>query len=185
MTNASFISIFQFIFPSFRFSVKMDDTMDHLWSPWRMKYIQQHEPSTGCVFCLAVQQEDSSENLVVARGQRSFAILNRYPYTSGHLMVVPYLHVPSIEDLDVETRHELIEMANLAMGVLRAVYRPEAFNVGANIGAAAGAGIAAHVHLHVVPRWNGDTNFMSSIGETRIMPEELSDTYRRVREQWV
>lgn len=158
--------------------------MDHLWSPWRMKYIQQHEPPIGCVFCLAAQQEDNNENLVVARGQRSFAILNRYPYTSGHLMVVPYLHVPSIEDLDAETRHELIEMVNLAMGVLRVVYHPEAFNVGANIGAAAGAGIAAHVHLHVVPRWNGDTNFMSSIGETRIMPEELSDTYRRVREQW-
>jgi ATP adenylyltransferase len=149
-----------------------------------MKYIQQHEQPAGCVFCMAAQQEDDEENLVLARGKSSFTILNRYPYTSGHLMVVPYLHMPSIEDLNAETRQEMIEFVNQAMGVLRQVYQPQAFNFGANIGAAAGAGIAGHVHMHVVPRWNGDTNFMSTIGETRILPEDLSESYRRIRQQW-
>lgn len=159
--------------------------MDYLWSPWRMKYIQQHEQPVGCVFCTAVQQEDSVENLIVARGKYAYAILNRYPYTSGHLLVVPYLHMPSIEDLDIATRQELMEFVNQSISVLRRVYQPHAFNFGANIGSAAGAGIATHVHLHVVPRWNGDTNFMSTIGETRILPEDLSESYRRIREQWI
>jgi len=158
--------------------------MDYLWSPWRMKYIQQHEQPAGCVFCAASQQEDGVENLVVARGKYAYAILNRYPYTSGHLLIVPYLHMPSVEDLEVECQHELIEFVSQAMVVLRRVYQPQAFNFGANIGAAAGAGIAEHVHLHVVPRWNGDTNFMTSIGDTRILPEDLAETYRRIREQW-
>ena len=158
--------------------------MDHLWSPWRMKYIQQNEPPAGCVFCLAAQQADDRENLVVVRGKYSFVILNRYPYTSGHLMVVPYLHKSSIEDLDQETRQEMIEQVSQAMGVLRNVYQPEAFNFGANIGAAAGAGIAEHVHIHLVPRWSGDTNFMSTVGETRVLPEDLAETYRRIHEQW-
>jgi ATP adenylyltransferase len=158
--------------------------MDYLWSPWRMKYIQQHEQPAGCVFCMAVKQEDGIENLVVARGKFAYAILNRYPYTSGHLMVVPYLHMPSIEDLDGESRREIIELVNQAIIVLRRVYQPQAFNFGANIGSAAGAGIANHVHMHVVPRWNGDTNFMSTIGETRILPEDLAESYRRIRDQW-
>ena len=116
--------------------------MDHLWSPWRMKYIQNQEPPNGCVFCQAAAQNMDAENLVIKRARQTFVILNRYPYTSGHLMVVPYKHVPTIEDLDPETRQELIEMVNLSMIVLRRVYQPEAFNLGANIGAAAGAGIA-------------------------------------------
>jgi ATP adenylyltransferase len=158
--------------------------MDHLWSPWRMKYIQQGVQPDGCIFCTAAQQGADDEYFVVARAKRAFVILNRYPYTSGHLMVVPYVHRPSIEDLDPETRQEMFELVNQALGVLRSVYRPEAFNVGVNIGAAAGAGIADHVHMHVVPRWNGDTNFMSTIGEARVLPEELADTYHRLRDQW-
>ena len=158
--------------------------MDHLWSPWRMKYIQNQEPPQGCVFCQAAAQELDADNLVIKRGKHAFVILNRYPYTSGHLMVVPYAHVSSIEDLDPETRHEMIELVNQSMIVLRSVYQPEAFNLGANIGAAAGAGIAEHVHMHVVPRWGGDTNFMTAISQTRILPEELSETYRRIHEQW-
>ena len=158
--------------------------MDHLWSPWRMKYIQQGVQPGGCIFCNAAQPGSDDEYFVVARAKRSFVILNRYPYTSGHVMVVPYVHQPSIEDLDPETRQEMIELANQALGVLRSVYRPEAFNVGANIGSAAGAGIAEHVHIHVVPRWNGDTNFMSTIAETRVLPEDLAETYRRIRDQW-
>jgi ATP adenylyltransferase len=158
--------------------------MDHLWSPWRMKYIQNQEPPNGCVFCLAAAQELDAENLVIKRAKHAFVILNRYPYTSGHLMVVPYLHVSTIEDLDPETRQEMIELVNQSMIVLRSIYQPQAFNLGANIGAAAGAGIAEHVHMHVVPRWSGDTNFMTAIGQTRILPEELSETYRRIHEQW-
>ena len=172
-------------FPWSGFSAKIKTNMDHLWSPWRMKYIQKQEPPDGCVFCLAAAQDNDAENLVVKRDKHAFVILNRYPYTSGHLMVVPYLHVSSIENLDPETRYEMIELVNQAMIVLRGVYQPEAFNMGANIGAAAGAGIAEHVHIHVVPRWNGDTNFMTAISDTRVIPEELSETYRRILEQWV
>ncbi len=150
-----------------------------------MKYIQQGVQPEGCIFCNAAQPGNDDEYLVVARAKRCFVILNRYPYTSGHVMVVPYVHQPSIEDLDAETRQEMIELANQALGVLRSVYRPEAFNVGANIGAAAGAGIAEHVHIHVVPRWNGDTNFMSTIAATRVLPEDLTETYHRIRDQWL
>lgn len=149
-----------------------------------MKYIQGQDPPGGCVFCLAAAQEADVENLIIKRLKYAFVILNRYPYTSGHLMVVPYLHVSTIEDLDPETRREMIELVNQSMIVLRGVYQPEAFNLGANIGAAAGAGIAEHVHMHVVPRWNGDTNFMTSVGETRVLPEELGATYRRIHDQW-
>lgn len=158
--------------------------MEHLWSPWRMKYIQRHE-SHGCVFCSAHKAlQDDTQNLILYRAERSFVILNAYPYTNGHLMVVPYDHTPSIEDLDRETRAEMMELVSQAMTVLRSIYHPEAFNVGANIGAAAGAGIAAHVHIHVLPRWFGDTNFMSTIGQTRVLPEELPETYRRIHEAW-
>ncbi len=157
--------------------------MNHLWSPWRMEYIQNHEEE-GCVFCKAQAQADSPENLIVFRGQRAFVILNRFPYTSGHLMVVPTAHQPSFEDLDIETRAEVMELTTRCIRVLRKVYRPEAFNVGANIGVLAGAGVANHVHMHIVPRWGGDTNFMSTLGQTRVLPEELEETYRRVREGW-
>jgi ATP adenylyltransferase len=111
-------------------------------------------------------------------------ILNRYPYTSGHLMVVANLHRPSLEDLAAKTRSEMMELAAKAFIVLRHVYKPAAFNFGANIGEAAGAGIAGHIHLHVVPRWDGDTNFMSALAETRVLPEELNDTYRRIFSAW-
>lgn len=158
-------------------------TMKHIWSPWRMTYIQNHDEE-GCVFCNVQAQADSPENLIVFRGRRAFVILNRYPYTSGHLMVVPTDHQPSFEDLDAETRAEVMELTTRCIRVLRKVYQPEAFNVGANIGALAGAGVAEHVHMHIVPRWGGDTNFMSTLGQTRVLPEELEETYRRVREGW-
>jgi len=148
-----------------------------------MKYIQNHDEE-GCVFCNVQAQPDSPKNLIVFRGQRAFVILNRYPYTSGHLMVVPTDHQPSFEDLSAETRAEVMELITECIQVLRMVYKPEAFNVGANIGSVAGAGIAGHVHMHVVPRWGGDTSFMSSIGETRVLPESLEETWRRVREGW-
>lgn len=128
--------------------------------------------------------QDDAHNMVLHRAKRSFVILNAYPYTNGHLMVVPNDHMPSIEDLERDTRAEMMELVSQAMTVLRSVYHPEAFNVGANIGAAAGAGIAAHVHIHVLPRWAGDTNFMSTIGQTRVLPEELPETYLRLRAAW-
>lgn len=158
--------------------------MNHLWTPWRLKYIQQHAQPTRCIFCAALGEDDGPQNLVVARGKLAFVILNRYPYSSGHLMVVPNEHQPSIEALSADTRSEMMELVNHAMGILREVYRPEAFNLGANIGAAAGAGIAEHVHIHVVPRWGGDTNFMTAVGETRVIPEELDTAYQRIRQAW-
>ncbi len=158
--------------------------MDHLWSPWRMKYIMQHEAALGCIFCTALEQADGLDNLVVARGIRTFVIMNRYPYTSGHIMVVPFVHQPSFEDVDAPTRAELMELITDSTRVLREVYNPEGFNIGANIGAAAGAGIAEHVHFHIVPRWGGDTNFMSTLAATRVLPESLEDTYQRLREAW-
>ena len=158
--------------------------MKRLWAPWRMKFVQSQDPDKRCVFCRVQAQTIDADNLLVFRGQTAFVILNRYPYTSGHLMIVANIHRPSLEDLDKETRLEMMELATHGMGILRKVYRPEAFNFGANIGEAAGAGIAGHVHLHVVPRWGGDTNFMSALAETRVLPEQLEETYRRIFTAW-
>lgn len=155
--------------------------MQYIWSPWRMTYIEKHKEEEGCVFCDAQAQPDGPDNLIVFRGDRAFVILNRYPYTSGHLMVVPYIHEPSLEGLDPAIRAEAIELVTRAIGVLQKVYRPEGFNIGINIGDAAGAGITDHIHLHIVPRWTGDTNFMSVVGNVRVLPEELSRTAERLR----
>ena len=158
--------------------------MDYLWSPWRMKYISNTEPVSGCVFCEAVHREDGPENLVLARGKTAYVIMNRYPYTSGHTMVVPYTHQSSIELLDRNVRSEIMELLTRIMQVTRAVYDPAGFNIGANVGTAAGAGIADHVHFHVVPRWGGDTNFMSALANTRVLPESLENSYQRLLEEW-
>jgi ATP adenylyltransferase len=149
-----------------------------------MAYIQNNKPEDECVFCAALQQPDCQENLIVWRGEHAFVILNRFPYTSGHLMIVPYAHRASLELLDAPTRSEIMELASSAIQILQQVYEPEGYNLGINIGKVAGAGIAGHVHLHVVPRWGGDTNFMSSLGETRVLPESLEDTYQRVKDAW-
>ena len=145
-----------------------------------MEYIESSKKE-GCVFCTAQEKEDGAENLIAFRGKHSFVILNRYPYTSGHLMVVPFDHKPALEELDPATRAEMMELTTRCMVILRKVYRPEAFNMGANIGEAAGAGVREHVHIHIVPRWGGDTNFMSSVGNTRVLPESLESTHERVR----
>lgn len=159
--------------------------MKYLWSPWRMKYIEKHTKDSGCVFCNAQRQTDDNESLIAFRGKQAYVILNRYPYTSGHVMIVPFEHAASIEDVDEAARAEMMELTARAMKALRGVYRPHGFNVGANIGEAAGAGVLGHVHIHIVPRWNGDTNFMSSLGEVRVLPETLEDTLRRVKAAFV
>jgi ATP adenylyltransferase len=145
-----------------------------------MEYIESNKEE-GCVFCSAQESPDGVENLIAFRGERAYVILNRYPYTSGHLMVVPLDHKPNLEDLDPLTRAEMMELTTRCMTVLRRIYHPEAFNIGANIGEAAGAGIKQHVHIHIVPRWGGDTNFMSTVGGTRVLPEALESTYERVK----
>ena len=156
--------------------------MKRLWSPWRMKYIENHEKEEDCIFCNALARtEDNENNLILKRGEKAFVIVNLYPYTSGHIMVAPMAHQPSLELLDPETRAEIMELVSESMVVLKKVYHPQAFNVGANIGEAAGAGVPDHVHMHIVPRWAGDTNFMSTLGETRVLPESLEETYKRIR----
>jgi len=150
-----------------------------------MSYIENHSKEERCVFCAAVSDDDDAGNLIVTRGERVFVILNRYPYTSGHCMVVPDEHCSGLEQLDSQTRAEMMELANQATLVLQSVYNPQGFNLGMNIGEVAGAGIAEHIHLHIVPRWGGDTNFMSSLANTRVLPEALDDTYRRVRKAWL
>jgi ATP adenylyltransferase len=146
-----------------------------------MKYIESHNEQEGCIFCNALARPDNEENLIIKRGTLAFVILNLYPYTSGHIMVAPVAHQPSLEFLDPASRAEMMELVSQSVVVLKETYRPQAFNVGANIGQAAGAGEPGHVHLHVVPRWAGDTNFMSTLGETRVLPEALENTYKRLK----
>jgi ATP adenylyltransferase len=159
--------------------------MKYLWSPWRMKYIEKESRQEGCIFCDALAKQDGQENLVVMRGEQTFVMLNRFPYTSGHLMVVPFEHRPTLEALDPPTRAEMMELVSESLVVLRSVYVPQAFNVGANIGEVAGAGIPEHVHMHIVPRWAGDTSFMTTVGNSRVLPESLEETYQRVRQAWL
>jgi ATP adenylyltransferase len=156
--------------------------MNRIWSPWRMKYIEKNEKEDGCVFCNAQARDDSAANLIAFRGKRAFVILNLYPYTSGHLMVVPFEHLATLEELNPATRAEMMELTSQCMVVLQKNYQPQGFNMGANIGKAAGAGVPGHVHIHIVPRWGGDTNFMTTLGEARVLPELLEDTYKRIRE---
>ncbi len=159
--------------------------MKRMSTPWRRAYIEGYEKEDGCVFCNALAiKKDNHKNLIVHRGQRAFVIVNLYPYTNGHLMVAPMAHKSSLELLDAETRAEMMELLSQAIVILKTIYHPQAFNVGANIGKAAGAGVPDHVHLHIVPRWTGDSNFMSILGETRVLPETIEETYRRIKDSW-
>jgi ATP adenylyltransferase len=153
--------------------------LDHLWSPWRLPYVTRTGGESGCVFCDALTSDQAS--LVVFRGVACYVILNKYPYNNGHLMVVPTRHVASLSEATAEELAELIELARRAELAIREAYAPHGLNMGINLGKPAGAGILDHLHLHVVPRWNGDTNFMTVVGETRVLPEELPVTAARLR----
>jgi ATP adenylyltransferase len=154
--------------------------MDVLWTPWRYRYVASATKDEGCVFCDAAASKDDARLLVVWRGKKNFIILNRYPYTSGHSMVVPYAHQSELKALDSETLSEMMLLVQRVQIAFEALYHPDGYNLGMNLGKAAGAGIASHLHMHILPRWIGDTNFMTTVGETRLEPEDLATTYERL-----
>ena len=156
--------------------------MDYLWTPWRYQYMAQAAggEQPACIFCDAIRKKKDSETLIVHRGRKAFVILNRFPYTSGHVMIVPYAHVAELKLCDAETLREMMQLAQRVEAVYRGAYKPDGMNLGMNLGRAAGAGVAGHLHLHMLPRWIGDSNFMTVTGETRVHPEDLQTTYRRL-----
>jgi ATP adenylyltransferase len=156
--------------------------MDYLWTPWRYRYIADEKKDSGCVFCEALAANDDAATLIVLRAEKNFIILNRYPYTSGHVMVVPYTHVADLPSTESSTLAEMMRLAQRVQAALEKTYRPQGYNIGMNLGRAAGAGIIGHLHMHVLPRWAGDASFMTVVGETRVEPEDLSTTYERLRE---
>lgn len=158
--------------------------MERLWSPWRLEYITNttlgHSENT-CIFCAAEKDPDHDvQNLIVHRGLHNFVILNKYPYTSGHLMIAPNSHLGRLSSAPKEVTDEMMDLLKRSQRTLLEVYNPEGFNVGMNLGKVAGAGVADHLHMHILPRWGGDTNFMSTVGETRVLPEDLSVTYQKL-----
>jgi ATP adenylyltransferase len=155
--------------------------MDHLWTPWRSKYVSKETPPGQCIFCAALASENDDEHLLLHRAEYNFVILNRFPYSSGHLMVAPNVHVSRLTEIEEGAAQEMMRLARAAESILEDVYRPQGINFGMNIGEAAGAGIASHIHLHVLPRWTGDANFMTTVGHVRVMPESLEDTFGKLR----
>ena len=154
-----------------------------LWAPWRLEYIQAADEESGCVFCRAADSADE-DGLVVQRGARAFVLLNKYPYSSGHFMVAPYRHVGEFGELDDDETLEVHRLASHGLGALSALYGPQGYNLGWNLGRIAGAGVVDHVHLHAVPRWAGDTNFMPVLADVKVLPEHLSETRRRLAAAW-
>jgi ATP adenylyltransferase len=154
--------------------------MDYLWTPWRYAFVSGSAPADACIFCKAPAETDEKAR-IVHRGTHCYIILNTYPYTSGHVMIVPYSHLDKLVDLPAEAAQEMMALTQRMESVLRSVYRPEGLNLGMNLGKAAGAGIAGHIHMHVLPRWVADANFFSVIGETRVLPETLDVTWGKIR----
>jgi ATP adenylyltransferase len=154
--------------------------MDRLWSPWRYRYVSKASPSDPCIFCEKSSQDRDEENFVVYRGQKNFVLLNAYPYTTGHLMVAPYEHRASLVETSEDILAELMVLTRTAEQCLSKVYRPKGLNIGMNVGECAGAGIAGHIHMHVLPRWPADSNFMTTVAETRVLPETLEATYAKL-----
>jgi len=155
--------------------------MDRIWAPWRMEYLLG-DPMEGCIFCDKPSEENDEANHILLRTPLSFVILNAYPYNNGHLMVAPYRHVGALSELTAEERTDLMDTLVVAENLLAKAFAPQGMNVGVNLGSCAGAGVPGHIHFHIVPRWEGDTNFMPVVGETRVLPEMLEDTYRRLRD---
>lgn len=159
--------------------------MGILWAPWRIQYIRTaNSQPQGCIFCDKPEENKDEENMILFRGKLNFVIMNAFPYNPGHLMVVPYRHLGKLEDMNPEERNEHYEIVSRAVGILRADTKTDCFNLGMNLGRTAGAGIADHIHTHIVPRWNGDNNFMPVIGETRVISESLADIYKRLKEKF-
>jgi ATP adenylyltransferase len=158
--------------------------MDYLWTPWRYAYVSGARKPAGCIFCEAPKLADAQAGIVY-RGSLCYVILNAFPYTSGHVMIVPYQHLDELQKLPQEAAHQIMDVSQKMENVLRQVYRPDGINLGMNIGQAAGAGVADHVHVHLLPRWSADTNFMTTTAETRVLPEALETTYQRLREKLI
>lgn len=157
--------------------------MKVLWAPWRMQYILGEKPE-GCIFCVKPGERRDAENYILHRGRTCFVIMNIFPYNNGHLMIAPYRHVPSLVDLNDEELLELMKVLNLSLRALEDALNPHGFNIGVNLGKVAGAGVEDHVHIHVVPRWHGDTNFMPILAETKVMPQHLRETYGKLKESF-
>jgi ATP adenylyltransferase len=158
--------------------------MDRLWSPWRYQYVTSASTRNNCIFCDKGAAHRDDEDYIVARGEHNYVLLNLYPYTSGHLMIAPYAHVAALRETTDQILLEMTQMARRVEACFKAVYRPQGINLGMNLGECAGAGIAGHLHLHMLPRWVGDANFMTTVGETRVMPEALADSLKKLREAW-
>jgi len=156
--------------------------MDYLWSPWRFRYVSQVNATEGCVFCEKSAADPSRDraNLLLYRGRGNFILVNLFPYTTGHSMVIPYAHVAGLEEVEPATLVEMMELARRLEAALRDCYHPEGYNLGINMGKCAGAGVEDHLHLHLLPRWTGDSNFMTTVGETRVLPEDLLTTYDKL-----
>jgi ATP adenylyltransferase len=157
--------------------------MDRLWSPWRYKFITDasREKSSKCIFCLLAQSTEDESNYIVHRAAYNYVVLNIYPYTAGHLLIIPYEHRSELDTLPKPASDEMMDLTKHSQRVLGESYKPDGFNIGINLGKAAGAGVAGHVHLHIMPRWAGDANFMTTIGETRLLNEDLSTTYSKLK----
>jgi ATP adenylyltransferase len=155
--------------------------MDYLWTPWRYAYVANAQSSTGCIFCDLPRAGDDAKVFIVHRAQYCYIILNAFPYTNGHVMIVPFAHEDELRKLAAEAATEMMSLAQRMETVLREIYRPDGINLGMNIGRAAGAGVAGHIHMHVLPRWVADANFMSVTAETRVLPETLDTTYKKIK----
>lgn len=157
--------------------------MEKLWAPWRGKYVKNIDKVKGCFLCHAVKSKDDCKSLIPYRAKHSFVILNRYPYNNGHLLIAPIKHVKNLEDLNEKEVNELFLLVRKIIPILKKIYHPQGFNMGLNLGACAGTSVEDHLHLHIVPRWEGDTNFMPVVGATKIIPESLEESYRRIKSE--
>ena len=155
--------------------------MEQLWAPWRMQYIKRADDAEGCIFCAFPAEKDDDKNLIVLRGEHAFILLNAFPYSNGHLMIAPYRHTANLDDLEDAEMLEMMSLTRRAVNLLKKAFKPDGFNIGLNMGRVAGAGIADHVHIHVVPRWSGDTNFMPVLGDVRVIPESLAAVHATLK----